>query len=146
MARGQKATPRREWAETTKQKQIQWQKENRAKLSADLPKQEGDSFRDICKRNNVSVSAALSVFVRTCIDCNSLDVIRDGGTTAAGSCRGDDGRRDGDDFTRDGRAAGYSCRDDPPGQKNHDPAFPQGDQANENDTPGTVDIPGNASD
>lgn len=105
MAKGQKAMPRREWAETTKQKQIQWQKENRAKLSADLPKQDGNFFRDICKRNNVSVSAALSVFVRACIDCNSLDVIRD----------------------------------DIPDRKNIDPAFPQGDQANENDTHGTVD-------
>ena len=32
-------------------------------------------------------------------------------------------------------------RDDIPGQKNIDPAFPQGDQANKNDTPGTVDLP-----
>lgn len=105
MAKGQKAMPRSEWAESTKQKQIQWQKANRAKLSADLPKQEGDSFRAICKKENVSVSAALSVFVRACIDCNSMDVIRD----------------------------------DIPGQKNLDPAFSQGDQAIENDTPGTVD-------
>ena len=105
MARGQKATPRREWAETTKQKQIQWQKENRAKLSADLPKQDGDFFREICKRNNISVSAALSVFVRACLQSDSLDVIQD----------------------------------DIPGQKNIDPAFQQGDKANENDTPGTVD-------
>ena len=104
MAKGQKASPRSEWAESTKQKQVQQQKLNRAKLSADLPKQEGDSFRAICKKENVSVSAALSVFVRACIDCNSLDVIRD----------------------------------DIPGQKNIDPAFQQGDQAGENDTPGTV--------
>lgn len=142
MAKGQKAAPRSEWAESTKQKQVQWQKINRAKLSADLPKQEGDSFRAICKKENVSVSAALSVFVRACIDCNSLDVIRDDdGTTAAGSIQDNDGRRD-----------------DIPGQKNIDPAFQQGDQANENDThgavdlptanetPGTVDIPENASD
>lgn len=107
MAKGQKAMPRREWSETTKQKQIQWQKENRAKLSADLPKQEGDLFRDICKRNNISVSAALSVFIRACLQVDSLDVIRD----------------------------------DIPGQKNIDPAFPHGDQANENDTPGPVDLP-----
>lgn len=77
MAKGQKAVPRSEWAESTKQKQVQWQKKNRAKLSADLPKLEADSFREICKRNNISVSAALSVFVRACIDCNSLNVIRD---------------------------------------------------------------------
>lgn len=76
MAKGQKAMPRREWAETTKQKQVQWQKLNRAKLSADLPKQEGDSFRDICKRNNVSVSAALSKYVRAAIQAGTLDIIR----------------------------------------------------------------------
>lgn len=111
-------------------------------IGAKLPRDQADSFRNICKRNNISVSAALSVFVRACIDCNSLDVIRDDdGTTAAGSIQDNDGRRD-----------------DIPGQKNIDPAFQQGDQANENDThgavdlptandtPGTVDIPENASD
>lgn len=77
MAKGQKAAPRSEWAESTKQKQVQWQKINRAKLSADLPKQEGDSFRAICKKENVSVSAALSVFVRAAIQAGTLDIIRD---------------------------------------------------------------------
>lgn len=77
MAKGQKATPRREWAESTKQKQIQWQKMNRAKLSADLPKQEGDSFRAICKKENVFVSAALSQFVRAAVQAGTLDIIRD---------------------------------------------------------------------
>lgn len=76
MAKGQKAAPRSEWAESTKQKQVQWQKINRAKLSADLPKQEGDSFRAICKKENVSVSAALSVFVRAAIQAGTLDIIR----------------------------------------------------------------------
>lgn len=117
------AKPRNEWNQTTKTKQNEWRKKNRALLGADLPKQEGDSFRAICKKENVSVSAALSVFVRACIDCNSLDVIRDDdGTTAAGSIQDNDGRRD-----------------DIPDPKNSDPAFQQGDQANENDTPGTVD-------
>lgn len=141
MAKGQKAAPRSEWTQETREKQNLWKKKNRSQLSCDMAREETNLFRNICKRNNVSVSAALSVFVRACIDCNSLDVIRDDGTTAAGSRLYDDGRRDGDDFTRDGRAAGDSCRDDPPGQKNHDPAFPQGDQASENDTPGTVDLP-----
>lgn len=76
MAKGQKAAPRSEWAESTKQKQVQWQKLNRAKLSADLPKQEGDVFRAICKKENVSVSAALSVFVRAAIQAGTLDIIR----------------------------------------------------------------------
>lgn len=122
MAKGQKASPRSEWAESTKQKQVQWQKLNRAKLSADLPKQEGDSFRALCKASGVSVSAALSVFVRAAIHAGTLDIIRDDipgarnddGTTAAGSCRDDDGRLENAD--------------------------------QENETPGTVGIPENASD
>lgn len=112
MPKGQKAAPRAEWGNNRKSTQNRWKKENRSVLGADLPKLEADSFREICKRNNVSVSAALSVFVRACIRFNSLNVIR-----AAGGCR----------------------RDDIPGQKNIDPDFPQGDQASENDTPGTVD-------
>lgn len=70
-----------------------------------LPREKADQFRTLCKNQGISISAALSVFVRACIRFNSLNVIRD----------------------------------DPPGQKNIDPAFPQGDQANENDTPGHVD-------
>lgn len=107
MPKGQKAAPRAEWGNNRKSTQNRWKKENRSVLGADLPKLEADSFREICKRNNVSVSAALSVFVRACLQSDSLDVIRD----------------------------------DIPGQKNHDPDFPQGDQANKNDTPGTVDLP-----
>lgn len=107
MPKGQKAAPRAEWGNNRKSTQNRWKKENRSVLGADLPKLEADSFREICKRNKISVSAALSVFVRACIDCNSLDVIRDV----------------------------------IPGQKNIDPAFPKGDQASKNDTPGTVDLP-----
>lgn len=146
MAKRQKAAPRSEWTQETREKQNLWKKKNRSQLSCDMAREETNLFRNICKRNNVSVSAALSKYVRAAIQAGTLDIIRDDipgtrdddGTTAAGSRLNDDGRRDGDDFTRDGRAAGDSCRDDPPGQKNHDPDFPQGDQANENDTPGTV--------
>lgn len=87
-----------------------------------LPREKADQFRTLCKNQGISISAALSVFVRACIRFNSLNVIRDDGTTATGSIRDNDGRRD-----------------DPPGQKNIDPAFPHGDQASENDTPGMVD-------
>lgn len=149
MAKGQKAAPRSTWGNERKSTQNTWKKEKRSVLGADMPKQEADQFRTLCKSSGVSVSSALSVFVRTAIHAGTLDIIRDDipwtrdddGTTAAGSRLGDDGRRDGDDFTRDGRAAGDSCRDDPPGQKNIDPDFTQGDQASENDTPGSVDLP-----
>lgn len=107
MAKGQKAAPRSTWGNERKSTQNTWKKENRSVLGADMPKQEADQFRSLCKAQSVSVSAALSVFVRACIDCNSLDVIRDV----------------------------------IPGQKNIDLTFPQGDQANESDTHGTVDLP-----
>jgi hypothetical protein len=112
MARKQGYKPISEWSDERKQKHIEYDQTHYSVIGAKLPRDQADSFREICKRNNISVSAALSVFVRACIDCNSLDVIRD----------------------------------DILGQKNIDPAFPQGDQASENDTPGTVDIPENASD
>lgn len=104
MAKRQKAAPRSEWTQETREKQNLWKKKNRSQLSCDMAREETNLFRNICKRNNVSVSAALSKYVRAAIQAETLDIIRD----------------------------------DIPGQKNHDPAFPQGDQANENDTPGTV--------
>lgn len=105
MAKGQKAAPRGEWSQVTRTKQNEWKKKNRSVLATDMPKEETDVFRAICKKENVSVSAALSVFVRAAIQAGTLDIIRS----------------------------------DIPGQKNIDPSFPQGDQASENDTPGTVD-------
>lgn len=99
--------PRNEWNQTTKTKQNEWRKKNRALLGADMSKQEADQFRTLCKSSGVSVSAALSQYVRAAIQAGTLDIIRR----------------------------------DIPGQKNIDPTFPQGDQANENDTHGTVDLP-----
>ena len=66
-----------------------------------LPREKADQFRTLCKDQGISVSAALSVFVRAALAVGTLDIIRDDipgtrdddGTTAAGSCRGDDGRR-----------------------------------------------------
>lgn len=138
MSKGQKAAPRSTWGNERKENQKKWQRENRTKLSADVSKETAALFRSLCADNNTAVSAALSQYVRAAIQAGTLDIIRSDipgtrddipGTTAARSCRDDDGRRD-----------------DPPGQKNIDPDFTQGDQANENETPGTVGIPENASD
>ena len=133
---------RKELSRETKIHAMEYDNIHYSVIGAKLTREKADQFRTLCKDQGVSVSAALSVFVRAAIQAETLDIIRDDIPGA----RDDDGRRDGDDFTRDGRAAGDNCRDDPPGQKNHDPAFPQGDQANKNDTPGTVGIPENASD
>lgn len=145
---------RADWSNERKTAARQYDNIHYSVIGCKLPRSTADQFRTLCKDQGISVSAALSVFVRAALAVGTLDIIRDDipgtrdddGTTAAGSRLDDDGRRDGDDFTRDGRAAGDSCRDDPQGQKNHDPAFPQGDQANENETPGTVGNPENASD
>ena len=64
MAKGQKARPRSDWAETSRKKQLQWQKENRVKLAADVPKDIGDAFRAYCKDHGKSVSAVLAEYVR----------------------------------------------------------------------------------
>ena len=105
MARKQGYKPISEWSDERKQKHVEYDQIHYSVIGTKLPRDQADSFREICKRNNISISAALSVFVRACIDCNSLDVIRD----------------------------------NPPDRKNIDPDFPQGDQASENDTHGTVD-------
>ena len=64
MAKGQKSRPRSDWAETSRKKQVQWQKENRVKLAADVPKAVGEAFREYCKAKGKSVSAVLSEYVR----------------------------------------------------------------------------------
>lgn len=69
--------PRNEWSQTTKTKQNEWRKKNRALLGADMPKQEADQFRTLCKDQGVSVSAALSQYVRAALAAGNLDVIRD---------------------------------------------------------------------
>lgn len=103
MSKGQKAAPRSTWGNERKSTQNTWKKENRSVLGADMPKQEADQFRSLCKASGISVSAALSQYVRAAIQAGTLDIIRD----------------------------------DIPGRENAD---------QENETPGTVDIPENASD
>jgi hypothetical protein len=121
MARKQGYKPISEWSDERKQKHIEYDQIHYSVIGAKLPRDQADIFRDICKRNNISVSAALSVFVRAAIQAGTLDIIRgdipgtrdDDGTTAAGSCMDDDGRRENAD--------------------------------QQNDTPGPVDFPKNAS-
>ena len=64
MGRGQKAAPRSTWGTERKKKQVAWQKENRVKLSADVDKKTGDSFRAYCASQKKSVSAVLGEYVR----------------------------------------------------------------------------------
>ena len=103
---------RADWSNERKTAARQYDNIHYSVIGAKMPRAVSDSFRALCKAQGVSVSAALSQYVRSAIQAETLDIIRD----------------------------------DIPGQKNIDPAFPQGDQANKNDTPGTVGIPENASD
>lgn len=77
MSKEQKAAPRSTWGNERKSTQNIWKKKNRSVLGADMPKQEADQFRALCKDQGISVSAALSVFVRAAIQAGTLDIIRD---------------------------------------------------------------------
>ena len=123
---------RADWSNERKTAARQYDNIHYSVIGCKLPRSTADAMRALCAASGISVSAALSAFVRTAIQAGTLDIIRnditwtrdDDGTTAAGSIRDDDGRRD-----------------DIPGQKTVDPDFSQGDQDNENETPGTVDLP-----
>lgn len=72
MARGQKATPRAEWSENRKKNQTAWQRENRMKCAADVPRAAGDAFRALCTSQGVTVSAALASYIQACISSGCL--------------------------------------------------------------------------
>ena len=63
MAAERKPYPRGEWAESTRKKQVQWQKENRMKCAADVPREVGETFRAWCKAQNKTVSAVLADYI-----------------------------------------------------------------------------------
>ena len=64
IAKGQKAKPRSEWAESTRKAQKAWMRENRVQLSTNVPKDIGDAFRAYCKDHGKTVSAVLAEYVR----------------------------------------------------------------------------------
>lgn len=63
MAKGQKAAPRETWSDARKKTQVQWQKENRMKCAADVPREVGETFRAWCKSQNKTVSAVLADYI-----------------------------------------------------------------------------------
>ena len=66
-----KTVPRGEWAESTRKKQIKWQKENRMKLAADVDRETGEQFRAYCADQKKSVSAVLAEYVRFCLSSSA---------------------------------------------------------------------------
>lgn len=106
MARGQKATPRGEWSAERKETQNAWKREKRATISATVDKETAAAFRALCSARGLSVNAAVSLLIDTCIasgdlvqfpgDAVTTSADRESSETAATS-----GDRRGDDQTAD---------------------------------------------
>ena len=77
MAKGQGYKPFSDWSEKRKENHIKYDQEKYSVIGAKMPRAVSDSFRALCKDQGVSVSAALSVFVRAAIQAGTLDIIRD---------------------------------------------------------------------
>ena len=103
MAKGQKAAPRSTWSDERRKNADQYKYNHYSVIGASLDRDIANAFRALCKDQGVSVSSALSKYVRVALAVGTLDIIRD----------------------------------DIPDRENAD---------QENETPGTVDNPENASD
>lgn len=103
MAKGQAYKPFSDWTQERKENHIKYDQQNYSVVGTKLTREKADQFRTLCKSSGVSVSAALSQYVRAAIQAGTLDIIRR----------------------------------DIPGRENAN---------QENETPGTVGIPENASD
>ena len=94
---------RADWSNERKTAARQYDNIHYSVIGTKLTRGKADQFRTLCKDQGISVSAAMSQFVRAALAVGTLDIIRS----------------------------------DIPDRENAD---------QENDTPGTVDIPENASD
>lgn len=77
MAKGQKAAPRSTWSDERRKNADQYKYNHYSVIGASLDRDMADSFRSLCKASGVSVSAALSQYVRAALAAGSLDIIRD---------------------------------------------------------------------
>lgn len=68
---------KKEWPQKWKDSAAKYNNEHYSVIGAKLTREKADQFRTLCKRENVSVSAALSAFVRAAIKAGTLDIIRD---------------------------------------------------------------------
>ena len=64
MAKGQKAIPRKEWAESTRKKQLQWMQKNRVTIACNIDKETGERFKAFCAQQGKTVSAVLAEMIR----------------------------------------------------------------------------------
>lgn len=72
MARGQKATPRGEWSPERKETQNAWKREKRATISATVDKETAAAFRALCSARGLSVNAAVTALIESCIASGDL--------------------------------------------------------------------------
>lgn len=75
MAKGQKATPMAQWSQQRRENAIKYNQDHYSVVGSKLPRDVADAFRALCKASGVSVSAALSVFIRAAIQAGTLDMI-----------------------------------------------------------------------
>lgn len=59
-----KARPRGEWAESTRKKQNEYKRLKRMKLAADVDRDTGEKFREMCEARGSTVSAEIARLVR----------------------------------------------------------------------------------
>lgn len=69
-----KARPRAEWAESSREKQREYQKRSRMKCSADVSRETGERFRDICAAQGKTVSAVLAEYIRAQIAAQDAQI------------------------------------------------------------------------
>lgn len=157
MARGQKATPRGDWSPERKETQNAWKREKRATISATVDKETAAAFRALCSARGLSVNAAVSALINTCIASGDLVQLSADAATTSGdhettaTASGDLDQETGDDRRGDdqsknlettgagsgdqGGPATASQRD----QIDRETGRPAEDPPGENDTPGHVD-------
>ena len=76
MSKGQGYKPFSDWSEKRKENHIKYDQENYSVIGTKMPRAVSDSFRVLCKDQGISVSAALSQYVRAALAAGSLDIIR----------------------------------------------------------------------
>ena len=68
---------RADWSNERKTAARQYDNIHYSVIGAKMPRAVSDSFRALCKGQGISVSAALSQYVRAALAAGTLDIIRD---------------------------------------------------------------------
>ena len=68
---------KKDWPQKWKDSATKYNNEHYSVIGAKLTRGKADQFRALCKSSGISVSAALSQYVRAAIHAGTLDIIRD---------------------------------------------------------------------